>query len=239
MSLPVSSHLTYEIKIPSTQKVIKFRPFVVKEQKELMISAQSENINTMVDTLKSVIKSCVKSEFDINKLAVFDLEYIFTQIRAKSSGEVSDLVFGCDTESCMDNDKAKVKISIDLEDMKVDIPEDHSNKISVYDNVGVVMKYPTIEILKDLENIDTETEMMISVILASIDMIYDAENMYKSEDYSKEELIEFIDNMPTDGFRNIVKFFETMPKLTYPIKYTCPVCEKNHEQNIEGLVNFF
>lgn len=237
--LPTISSLTFHTTVPSTGKTVKFRPFVVKEQKELMISAQSEDINVMVNTLKSVIKTCVKDEIDLDKLAVFDLEYLFTQIRAKSTGEVSDLIFGCDTEGCADNDKAKIKISIDLTNMKVDIPPEHTNKIQVYDNVGVVMKYPTIEILKNLENLNTETEMMFDVILSSIDMVYDAENIYRAEDYTKDELIEFLDNMPTDGFKKIITFFETMPKLTYPIKYNCPVCKKEHNQNIEGLVNFF
>lgn len=239
MTLPINNTITYNLVVPSTKKEIKFRPFVVKEQKELMISHQSEDINVMVDTLKSVIKSCVKTPVDVEKLSIFDLEYIFVNIRAKSVGEVSELLFGCNTAGCEDNPKAKVKIGIDLTKIQVETPEGHTNNISLYNDVGVILKYPNIELLKKLEKAETESEIMFEIILDSIDMIYDKDEIYKVENYTTEELSEFLDNLPMDSFNSIINFFTTMPKLTQQVKYTCPVCATTHEYALEGMNSFF
>ena len=142
MALPLNNALTYNLEVPSTGKLIKYRPFLIKEEKALMIAQQSEDPKVMMDTLKDVINSCAKDEINTNELATFDLEYIFTQIRAKSVGEMVELNLPCDT--CTD-EKAVAKVSIDLTSVKVEKDPEHVSKINVYDNVGIALKYPTID----------------------------------------------------------------------------------------------
>ena len=149
MALPMMNTPTYNLVIPSSKMSVKYRPFLVKEEKSLLIAQQSEDLTVMVDTLKSVINSCVIDKIDVDTLASFDIEYLFTQIRAKSVGETIDLMFPCDMDHGEeDNEKARVKISIDLTQLQVEVPEGHTNKIDLFSDVGVVMKYPSISIMK-------------------------------------------------------------------------------------------
>ena len=151
MSLPFNTTPTYNVTIPSTKENVKFRPFLVKEEKALLIAQHSEDQNVMIDTLKNIIKSCMLDKVNPDTLAMFDIEYLFTQIRAKSVGENVDLLFPCDV---CDDEKARVKISFDLTQLNVEIPEGHDKKIELFDDVGVIMKYPTINVIKQLENIN-------------------------------------------------------------------------------------
>lgn len=237
MALPMNSTPVYTIKVPSTGKEFKFRPFLVKEEKILLIAQQSEDLLVMVDSLKQVIKSCSKSDVDINTLASFDLEYIFTQIRAKSVGENVELLLKCDT--CED-DKAVVKINIDLTKLEVTKPENHNNNIMLFDDVGIVLKYPSLDILKLLES-DTKNEMddIFSVVADSIDSIYNTTEVFHAKDQTKDELLDFLNNLTSEQFSKIQLFFETMPRLKQDIEYTCPVCQKKHEKLLEGLSSFF
>lgn len=239
MSLPMQSTPTYTINIPSSKEQFKFRPFLVKEQKALLIAQQSENPIVMADTLKKVVASCAQSKIDVDKLAVFDLEYLFSQIRAKSVGETVEMFFFCDT--CVD-EKAKAKVSIDLTNLKVSFDKNHTNKIALFEDVGVIMKYPSIEILKLLEHSDgatNETDAVFNIIVDSIESIYDSNEMYHAKEQTKEELTKFINHLTTEQFAKIEQFFETMPKLYYDVDYTCPVCNKQHHKVLEGLNSFF
>ena len=154
MALPMMSAPTYTMTIPSSGAKVKYRPFLVKEEKALLIAQQSEDALTMVETLKDVIKNCVQDKLDVNKLATFDLEYMFIQIRGKSVGEQLELIFPCDVDHGEQNEKARSKVVIDLNELTVEKPENHTNKFQLFNDVGVVMKYPTIDTLKKLENID-------------------------------------------------------------------------------------
>lgn len=239
MALPVQNTPTYTLEIPSSKEKLKFRPFLVKEQKALLLAQQSEDLHVMVDTLKSVIKSCAQSKLDIDKLAVFDLEFIFSQIRAKSVGENVELFFYCDT---CDDEKAKVKINIDLTKLKVENFDGHTNKIELFDDVGVVMKYPNINVVGNIEklgNVDSEIDLVFDIITECIDYIYDTNEVYHAAEQSKQELAEFINNLTAEQFSKIENFFETMPKLRQQVDYRCPVCHKEHHKVLEGLNNFF
>lgn len=239
MALPKQSAPTYTIEIPSSKQELKFRPFLVKEQKALLLAQQSEDPVVMADTLKSVIQSCAQSSIDVNKLAVFDLEYVFSQIRAKSVGETVDLLFYCDT---CDDEKAKVKISIDLTNLKVEHFPGHEQKISLFDDVGISMKYPSIDVIKNIEklgNTENEIDLVFDIIAECVDYIYDSNELYYAKEQSKTELVEFINNLTGDQFAKIELFFETMPKLQYNVDYSCPVCKKAHHKTLEGLNNFF
>lgn len=239
MALPKQSAPTYTVDVPSTKEKLKFRPFLVKEQKALLLAQQSEDPVVMADTLKSVIVSCAQSKIDVDKFAVFDLEYIFSQIRAKSVGETVDLLFYCDT--CED-EKARVKITIDITKLKVEQFAGHEQKISLFEDVGVVMKYPSIDVIKNIEKlgqVSSEVDLVFDIISECIDYIFDTNEVYYAKEQSKEELVEFINNLTADQFAKIENFFETMPKLQYKVDYSCPVCHKAHHKTLEGLNSFF
>jgi|688.fasta_scaffold67528_3 hypothetical protein len=243
MALPLNTSPIYNLTIPSTKQNVKFRPFVVKEEKALLIAQQSEDTKVMVDTLKSVVASCVKDNIDIDKLAIFDLEYIFTQLRARSVGEVIEVIMSCDEDHGDKDNLAKVKIQIDLTKLNVSVDEKHTNKISLFGDVGVVMRYPSIDILKKLESIDAiasqEVEAVFNIVVECIDYIYDAEEVYHAKDQTKKELIDFIENLSSDQFKLVQAFFETLPKMSHKVEYNCPVCGKHHDVALEGLESFF
>jgi thiaminase len=239
MALPIQNAAVYTAKVPSTKQEIKFRGFLVKEEKALLIAQQSEDPTVMMDTLKQIIKSCVKTELDVDALALFDIEYIFAQLRSKSVGELVDLMVACDV--CPDEEmKARVKLSFDLSKLEVNFPADHNKKITLFDNVGVVMRYPSLNIIKDLENMDqADAESIFKIITKSIDFIYDGDELHYAKDQTEAELKEFLENLSQEQFKKIQQFFETMPKLSKEVQYDCPVCNHHHEKVIEGLSSFF
>lgn len=238
MALPINNSPIYTLQIPSTGKKVKYRPFLVKEEKALLIAQQAEDMGILIETLKSVIASCIQDELDVNTLATFDFEYIFTQLRAKSVGEIIELKLKCDT--CTD-EKAVATVFIDLTKLKVEKNKDHTNKIPLFDDVGIVMNYPTTEIVKKVQDeLDqTNIDQMFDIIVDSVNYIYTNDEVFYSKDQTKEELLEFLNNLNSEQFGKIQKFFETLPKLSHDITYTCPVCSKKHEKTLEGLNSFF
>lgn len=238
MALPMNNMPTFNLTIPSTGKNVRFRPFVVKEEKALLIAQQSEDSKVMIDTLKSVLSSCLMDKVDVDKLAIFDLEYMFLQIRGKSVGETVDLFFMCDEDHGELNEKAKSKITLQLSEVEVVRPEGHTNKIPLFNKVGVVMKYPTLETADSVNNFDN-VEEVFKMVASSIDMIYDGDEVFHASETSEEEIMAFLNNLSTDQFLKIQKFFETMPKMSVKVEYKCPVCGKEHRKVLEGLANFF
>jgi len=237
MALPKVSTPIYNLTIPSMGVKVKFRPFLIKDEKALLLAQQSEDMTTMVNTLKDVIKDCILDTIDLETLATFDLEFMFTQIRSKSVGEIVDLLIKCDT--CTD-EKAVAKVQVDLTTLEVSKPEGHVKNIKLFDDVGVVMKYPTIDVLKKLES-STQADMteIFDVVIECIDNIYNTEEVWQSKDQTKEELLDFLNNLNNEQFMKIRGFFETMPKLSKEVKYDCPVCNKHHTKLLEGLDSFF
>lgn len=240
MALPMMNTPTYNMVVPSSGVTVRFRPFLVKEEKALLLAQQSEDVMVMVDTLKSVVKTCVMDNIDANKLATFDLEYMFTQIRAKSVGEIIELILPCDNDHGEDNEKARVKISIDLTTLKVEKSENHESKIDLFGDVGIVMKYPTIDVMKKLENLDTDNlDKIFDVIVLSVDYIYQGEEIFYAKEQKHEEILQFLNNLTSDQFLKIQNFFATMPRIKKEIEYTCPVCQKHHKKMLEGMQSFF
>lgn len=238
MALPIQNTPVYTLKIPSTKQEVKYRPFLVKEEKALMVAQQSEDQQVMLDTLKEILKSCIKTPINVEELAMFDFEYIFSQIRAKSVGEQVEMVVRCDV--CPDDDeKARVKLTFDLTKLQVEFPEGHSKKIPLFADVGVVMKYPSLALAEQLQNVTNDVKSVFEIIIASIDCIYDGEEVHYAKDTSREELTEFLESLTQEQFQKIQKFFETMPKLSKQVNYDCPVCGHHHEKVVEGLNSFF
>lgn len=234
MALPKMSGVIYNTTIPSTNKSIKFKPFTVKDQKELLIAQQSEDSAVMVDTLKSVLRHCIVDEIDVDSLAIFDIEFLFIQIRAKSVGEISELLFTCD--ECGE----QTKISFDLTKISVTIPEGHTNKIDLGNNVGIVMKYPDISLLKKIESFDTtDVELVFDIIVSCIDFIYDADQVHYAKEQTKADLEEFINSLSTEQFNNVQNFFATMPRMQQNVIYDCPKCKHHHDKILEGINSFF
>ena len=240
MALPMMSAPTYTMVVPSSGVSVKFRPFLVKEEKALLIAQQSEDIGVMIQTLKGIINTCVLDKLDVDKLATFDLEYMFTQIRAKSVGEIIELIFPCDIDHGEDNEKARVKVSIDLTTLIVEKDPNHNNKINLFGDVGVVMKYPTMDVMKRLENLDTnDLDKVFSVVADSIDYIYQGEEIFYGKEQKHEELLQFLNNLTSEQFVKVQQFFATMPRIKKEIEYTCPVCQKQHRKMLEGMQSFF
>ena len=238
MALPKNSTPIYNLVVPSTKKSVTYRPFLVKDQKALLVAQQSDDPRVMIDTLKEVIKSCITETIDVNKLAMFDIEYIFTQLRSKSVGETVDIVLSCDVDHGEDNAKAKIQHRIDLSQLNVEEKEGHTNKIDLFGTVGVVMRYPNIDDVKKLQGGAT-AEDTFKLVASSIDYIYDSDQVYYSKDQTETELMDFINNLTSEQFSKIQTFFDTMPKLSHTINYNCPVCNKAHTVHLEGMQSFF
>lgn len=238
MALPKNSTPIYNLVVPSTKKSVTYRPFLVKDQKALLVAQQSDDPRVMIDTLKEVIKSCITETIDVNKLAMFDIEYIFTQLRSKSVGETVDIVLSCDVDHGEDNAKSKIQHRIDLSQLNVEEKEGHTNKIDLFGTVGVVMRYPNIDDVKKLQGGAT-AEDTFKLVASSIDYIYDSDQVYYSKDQTETELMDFINNLTSEQFSKIQTFFDTMPKLSHTINYNCPVCNKAHTVHLEGMQSFF
>lgn len=237
MALPINKTPIYNLTIPSTEKVVKYRPFLVKDEKALLIAQQSEDTAVMIDTLKDIIASCIIDEINVNELASFDIEYIFSQIRAKSIGEIVELVFPC---AHCDDEKAKVKVSFDLTKLKVEKPENHSNMIELFDNVGIKLRYPDMDTIKKIEASNaSDMDQVFNVVMNCIDFIYDSEEVYHAKEQSKQELLQFLENLTTEQFAKIQKFFESMPKIRQEVQFDCPICGKHNEFTLEGINSFF
>lgn len=236
MALPMQSAPTYTLEIPSTKKKVKYRPFLVKDEKALLIAQQSEDVAVMLDTVKSVIQSCVVDKIDVDALASFDIEYIFTQLRSVSVGEFVELLFQCD--DCTD-EKARALVAVDLRNLKVTFPEGHTNKVALFDDVGIALKYPTINTMKKLEDESNDIDAIFDIVVDCIDYIYTTEEVFAAKEQSKDEMIQFLNNLTSEQFEKIQQFFRTMPTLRQDITYTCPVCGKVHNKYMEGLSSFF
>lgn len=231
--LPINQPTIYEVTIPSTGKKCQFRPFIVKEQKALLLAQQSEDVLNMYNTLKEVINACTLNKIDTEKLSTFDVEFLFCQIRGKSVGEFVELKFQCRNIATCDG---SINVRIDVTKIPVVKQPNHTNKIPLFKDVGVVMKYPGLNTIKDLEK---QEDKGLSLILSSIDYIYDGDQVYHAKEATKEELTAFIENLTTQQFNKIQEFFSTMPKLQQKIEFTCPVCSSKQEKVVEGIQNFF
>ena len=238
MPLPSIATPTYELEIPSLKKTIKYRPFLVKEEKVLIIAMESEDPKQITDAVKEVISNCIVTRnIKVDNLATFDIEYIFLNIRGKSVGEIAEVLI-----TCPDDGETQVPVSINLDDIKVTVSEDHSRDIKLDDKLTLRMKYPSIqEFIKNnfIRNDKISVDDTFQVICSCIEQIYSEEESWSASDCTKKELIAFLEQLSSKQFKEIEKFFETMPKLTHTIVIKNPNTGVENNIVLEGLTSFF
>jgi len=234
MALPKINTPTYELVVPSTDEKIKYRPFLVKEEKILMMALESKENSQIIASVKEIVKTCTFEKVDISKLPMFDMEYIFLQIRSKSVGEVSQI-----RVLAPDDEKTMIDTEVDLSKVEVEVGEGHNPKIDLGNKLGVLMKYPTIDSFTDSDVQEITAANMLDVIVSCIAHISDGEEVFESKDQTKAEMIDFVEQMNTAQFKEVQKFFDTMPKLKHTIKVTNPKTKKEGEVVLSGLNDFF
>ena len=238
MPLPKISTPTYEVELPSTGETIQYRPFLVKEEKVLVIALESEDTKQITTAIKTVIKNCIITKgIKVETLPTFDIEYLFLNIRGKSVGEEIDV-----NVICPDDEQTATTVSINLDDIKVQKNEEHSNKIKVDKNIMMEMKYPSLDqfIKNNFDFNDANAmDQSFELIGSCIDKIYTEDEVWSTADVTKKELNEFLEQMNSAQFKEIEKFFETMPKLSHKIKVTNPKTGVESEVVLEGLASFF
>ena len=233
MTLPVINTPTYELVVPSTKEKLTYRPFLVKEEKILLLAMEEEQDTQLNKALKQVVHNCTFQKVDVAKLPLFDLEYIFLRIRAKSVGEIAKLQVLCE-----DDGETYVPIEVDLETIEVEFQEDHSTKIELTDEIGIEMGYPTFEFL-NFKADETEVNQLFDIIGSSIERVYEGETVYEKADFSKKDLKVFLESLTSEQFLKVQKFFETMPRLRHKIEVVNPKTKKKNEITLEGLQAFF
>ena len=235
MALPKINSVKYELELPSTGEKVTYRPFLVKEQKTLMLAQESEESSSIQNAIADTIKSCTFDDIDPWAMPSFDLEYLFINIRGKSVGEELELQV-----TCPDDLSTTVDVKVPLNEIVVDMPKDHKTIIDINDDVAIYMKYPT---MKDMTNIqigtNTETEQLFDMIKTCVDEIHDGEEIHARIDITDKELEEFIDSLSTAHLEDINTFFETMPKLQHVIKVKNPTTKVESEVTLSGFDDFF
>ena len=233
MPLPKLAIPEYEATLPVTGTKISYRPFLVKEEKLLYLAMESQDNKQMIKAVKTIIKNCTNLKTKVEDLATFEIEYIFLKIRSVAVGEVSEFKV-----ICADDDKTEVTVSVPLGDVGVDIPEEHNAKIQLDENVGVVMKYPSLDIfIKQNLSENPDIEDIFELAATCIGQVFDKEEVYDS--FTKVEALEFLENLNAEQFQKVQKFFETMPKLSHTIKVKNPKTKVESPLVLEGLASFF
>lgn len=233
----------YTVKLLSTGKPVRFRPFTVKEEKLFLMTNETDDVKAILETTKQVLNNCILDEVDIENLPMFDIENIFLNIRARSVGEIIKLNYKCNnivTDEKGENSKCDNLVNIELNVLEIKPEENsqHDKKIVISENVGIVMKYPSFKLFENV-NLSDDPNSIIETALKCIDYIYDKDNIYYSKDIPKQELDEFIDSLQTKDLEKIKKFFETMPKLKKQVHFKCKKCEYEENINVEGIESFF
>jgi hypothetical protein len=230
MALPKLNTPTYELKLPSSGEKIRFRPFLVKEHKVLLTMSEAED-NEVSRIIRELVDVCTFKELKIKDLPHFDIEYIFMNLRAKSIGEIVDVVVNCECGT-------KIETNFNIEDLKVEVADGHSNKIMINNEVGIEMKYPNIDEVVGVFASE-DNQKILDLIINCVKAIYDQSEYWDAKDQTRAELEEFIYSLTKEQFDKIEKFFTTAPKIVQVIETDCPDCKKHNTSRLEGLQNFF
>lgn len=233
MALPKLDTPTYQLELPSNQQVVKYRPFLVKEQKILMMAQDADNKEDSYNMLSEIVDGCTFNNVDIKTMPIFDFEYLFMKIRCKSVGESTEL-----SVLCPDDNETRVPITVNLDEIDVQVEDGHSNVVGVNDSIKIVMRYPTVNDIKSVGEAETLNNVM-TLLKVCIHEIHDGDTIHNMIDVTSKELDEFIDSLPTETFEKMAIFFDTMPKLTHVIEVKNPKTEVTSEVVIQGMESFF
>ncbi len=237
MSLPQINTPEYRLNVPSTDEEIRYRPFLVKEEKLLLIASETGDDDATYKAVRNIIKNCVLDTIDIDKLPLFDMEYIFLNIRAKSVGEIATVKV-----TCPDDEKTKVDVDIDLTTIQVVMDDTHDARIQLTDNIGVLMAYPSMSTVGALPNISDEgkqTANLFETVANCLYQIWEGEEVHDAMDYTMKDKLAFIDSLNHEQFEKIQNFFETMPTLKHDIHVTNPNTKKKSTITLSGMNDFF
>lgn len=245
MALPKINSPIFELTLPSSGKEVKYRPFLVKEQKLLLMALESRDQKDMLRAIKQIINNCSVDKIVVDELPMFDLEYFFIKLRAKSVGEIVELRLSHPEKKNSEGNECGhvVNFKLNLMDVEVQKEEGHSSKILLDEEskIGVCLRYPTMSLADKIQAAGekSQIETVLSLVADSIDYIYDAENVYPAKESSKKELLEFVNDLSQDQFKKLTDFFNSMPKLKHTIKWRCPECKNEESVDLEGMSNFF
>ena len=236
MTLPKINVPEYSLVVPSTNEEIKFRPFLVKEEKLLLIAQETGDEKELYNAIKNLIKNCCFEKIDVDKLPLFDIEYVFLQIRAKSVSEMADVKV-----ICPDDGETEVDVKVDLTKVEVHMDEQHNSKIQLTDDVGIVMSYPNLAtiLLTNKENEGTTSDQMFQMIQDCMHQIWQGEETFDATDYTDKDKKDFIESLNHDQFEKIQKFFETMPTVKHEVEIKNPNTEVVSKVELEGMNSFF
>ena len=234
MALPKMDLPTYELEVPSTKKKIKFRPFLVKEEKVLLMALETDDEKNIKNAVFELLKACISTRIKLENLASFDLEYIFLNIRAVSVGEIVQM-----NVTCQDDNETQVKYNLNLTDVNVIFPKGHDSKIMLTDTLGVIMKYPSFDGFVQGQFTNNKEFDVIKVVAESIDQIFEGEEVYDESTTSKKEFVQFVEGLTSPQLEKIQIFFETAPRLEHSFKVTNPNTGKESEYSLRGLQSFF
>lgn len=238
MTLPTIETQSYELTLPSADVKVKYRPFLVKEEKILLQAMESEKQEEIVQALKDIVSACTYGKINAEELPTFDLEYIFLQIRSKSVGEVAKL-----RVLCPDDKKTYADVDVDLSKIEVQVDDSHTNNIVIDDekNIGMIMKYPTLSSVTSNSDISKglTSKTIFDMLRKSIYEVYQGEQTFKASDYSEDELQQFIESLDSKTFKKVQSFYETMPKLMHEIEITNPSTKVKNKVTLQGLSDFF
>jgi len=237
MTLPTVETPRYELTLPSTDKVIQFRPFLVKEEKILLVAMESNNNDEIMNATREILNACTYDKIDIDTLPIFDIEYIFLQIRAKSVGEIAKFKM-----LCPDDKETYADVELDLTKVNVQVDDEHTNNVLIDEDrkLGVVFNYPTLGMTRAGFNIDsTDIKTLFEIMSSSIEHIYEGEKIYPAKDSTKEELRKFLEGLPQKSFVNIKTFFETMPQLRHSVELENPKTKVKSTIVLKGIRDFF
>ena len=237
MTLPILETPSYEMTLPSADVKVKFRPFLVKEEKILLQALESEDQKQIINALKEIVSACTFGVLNVNELPTFDLEYVFLQIRAKSVGEIAKLKVLCPDDKTTYGD-----VDVDLTKIEVQVDDKHTNKIIIDENkkIGIIMKYPTLGSVDPSTDFTKEqTNKVFALIANSIYQIFEGDKVYLTSDYTKDEINKFIESLSAKAFTEIQNFYSTMPKLTHEIEVENPKTKVKSKVILQGLTDFF
>jgi len=234
----------YELLLPLTKQTIRFRPFLVKEEKILLMAMESEDSDAVLLAIKQILTNCCLDELDVDDLPVTDIEYLFLNLRARSVNEVVELPYRCNNKVSHEGEEKEcgniVKIQMNLLEIQPEVHEKKIDKIELTENMGILIKYPSFKMVEEAQKKEgSEIEKLMQVLIACISGVYTEETIFYSKDVPKEELLEFIDNLTREQFNKIQEFFETMPKIKKDVDFNCSKCGYTEKITIEGLQNFF